>query len=498
MALTISRENCNIGSKELMTGSITFDSSYPTGGEAFNPLTIGGIRDAETVIIEPKDGFRFQYDHTNDKIKAYANKAIPPVVYDEHHVLDSSYQLTTTYPAAYFNNVAGLGENIKWRSTGIAKANLTAGECCLAAAMAYGSRTTLTVSPVNQISNGAIGTGTGWTAGTDWSFAGGKAVKASGAGSGTLAHDAFAAVVGHTYRVVYTMSSWSSGSVTPSLGGVDGDAYGEDGTGTTDITATTTGGFTFTPGADTDAYSIDDVYIIDLDVYLNYITQGWKDIWDNLVQDEAITLATGANTLASGYKIGALMYVDQTSTTAARLIPIDEDDTVASGEVDVKFNSATAQLTVHSDQNGKNAKVTFIKIPTSGFLYDRKFTNEGATKSGSNPYVNQFDYPILVWGYSGCLPVNGGSTIYMLQYWDTAATGEFTVDWFTSGARSTALAPSYGTALSLADNVTGTTAGFWGIIHEVPAITSQDCMCEVDNGLDLSGLGAIRYFVIGV
>lgn len=498
MALTITRENCNIGSKELMTGGITFDTSYPTGGEAFDPMTIGGIRDAETVIIESKNGYRFSYDRTNNTIKAYVNRAVPPIVYDEHHVLDESYQLTTKYPAAYFINVAGLGENIKWRSTGIAKANLTAGECCLASAMSYGEQTTLTVSPVNQITNGAIGTGTDWTAGTDWSVSGGKAVKTSGASSGTFSHDTFAAVVGHTYRVIYTMSDWSAGAVTPSLGGVDGDAYGEDGTATTDIRATTTGGFAFTPSADTDEYKIDDVYIIDLDVYLAYVTQGWKEVWDNLVQDETITLATGANTLTSGNKIAALMYVDQTTATATRLIPIDEDDTVASGEVDVKFNSATNQLTVHSDQNGKAAKVTYIKVPTSGFLYDRKFSNETSTKTGSSPYVNTFVNPILIWGYSGCMPVNGGSTIYMLQYWDTAATGEFTVDWFTPGARSAALAPSSGTALSLYDNVTGTGAGIWGIINEIAPVCTYDAMCEVDAGTDLSVLGELKYFVIGV
>lgn len=130
-------------------------------------------------------------------------------------------------------------------------------------------------------------------------------------------------------------------------------------------------------------------------------------------------------------------------------------------------------------------------------MYDRKFSNAGATKSGSSPYINQFAYPILIWGYSGCMPVNGGSTIYMLQYWDTAATGEFTVDWFTPGVRATALAPSYGTACSLYDNVTGTGAGIWGMPAEISMLTRYDAGMEVTNATDLSGLGALHYVVMG-
>ncbi|HON93810.1 MAG TPA: hypothetical protein PKZ07_19730 [Sedimentisphaerales bacterium] len=500
MALTITKEYSNIGSKQMVNGTIMFDSSYPTGGESFDPDVLFGVHDIDYVMIENRNGYFFEYDAANKKIKAFSPRQMPPIIYDEHQVLDSNYQLTTNYPAAYFNNIASKGQNLKWRSTGIAQTSLAEGECCLASAMAYGTKTTITVSPVNLTSYGAIGDGTGWTAGTNWSFSGGKAVKAAGASSGTLSEDASATntiVIGHTYRIIYTISSRTAGGVTVSIGGTDGTARTADGTYTEDIVASTTGGLIFTPASDASALSIDDVYIYDLDVYLHYITQGWTEVWDNLVQDEEKTLATGANNLASGNKIAALMYVDQTTATAARLIPIDEDDTVASGEVDVKFNSATAQLTVHSDQNAKTVKVTYLKVPATGFMYDRKFSNEGATKSGSNPYINQFDYPILIWGYSGCMPVNGGSTIYMLQYWDTAATGEFTVDWFTPGVRATALAPSYGTACSLYDNVTGTGAGIWGMPAEIPILTRYDAGMEVTNATDLSGLGALRYIVVG-
>jgi len=108
-------------------------------------------------MIENRNGYFFEYDAANKKIKAFSPRQMPPIIYDEHQVLDSNYQLTTNYPAAYFNNIASKGQNLKWRSTGIAQTSLAEGECCLASAMAYGTKTTITVSPVNLTSYGAIG-----------------------------------------------------------------------------------------------------------------------------------------------------------------------------------------------------------------------------------------------------------------------------------------------------------------------------------------------------
>ncbi len=242
---------------------------------------------------------------------------------------------------------------------------------------------------------------------------------------------------------------------------------------------------------------------------MTYVTQAWKDVWDNLVQDESITLATGVNTLGEvmtpaaarvfsgasawtnvsinsydettsgvltlapnaagqycylplanaptvpgtayrltvdvtsltdtwdiydlngvqkigtiaatgspvtfdftaetygglrlvavaatsaivldnfsishGNKILACMYVDQTEATAVGLTMIDDDDTAATGEVAIKFNSSRDQLTVAAAQNGKDALVTYIKNPETGFLCDRQFNDETARKYGMLP-----------------------------------------------------------------------------------------------------------------
>lgn len=483
-----SKEILSFGNRIGYVVDAAFSGAYPFGGDGLNTEELLGIHNPDIVMVEPANGYRFQFDKANKKVKAFTRA--PLIAYDEHHVLDADYQLTLKYPAAWLMNVAGLGNNIKLRSTGIAQTDLGLGEGCLAAQMAKGELTTLTVSPANQIATGAIGDGTGWTNGTDWSFVEGAAVKAAGEGSGTLAEDGFAPTAGRTYRIIYTISSRTAGGVTPSFGGETLTARTADGTYTEDVTASDVDKLTFTPASDASAFSIDDVYILDLHVYTTYVTQAWKGVWDNLVQDEVVTLATGANDLAN--KVLAMMYVDQTTTTAAALTMVDEDDTVASGEVEVAFNVATSQLTVHSAQNAKAAKVTYLKVPDSGFLKDRLVHNEGAAKTGSDPYVNTFDLPILLWGYTGCAPVNAGTTQTLIDFLSTPAAGQAVLDWFNPGIRGGG-AIAAGTPIAGKSNVTLTGAYVWGKESEIP----DQIDLEVSNNSDLSAITSVRMLIIG-
>lgn len=48
--------------------TITFDSSYPTGGEAFS---FDGINEIMIFLLEGVAGYVFSYDYTNNKILAY-------------------------------------------------------------------------------------------------------------------------------------------------------------------------------------------------------------------------------------------------------------------------------------------------------------------------------------------------------------------------------------------------------------------------------------------
>ena len=495
MSLSLnSKEILSFGNRIGYIADAALSGAYPYGGVGFNTEELLGIHNPDIVMMESARGIRFQYDKDSKKIKAFG--PAPLVVIDETHTPDETTGLVTLdYPAAFIMNVAQSGgQNLAMRSTGLAIADMSANQCCLAAQMAKGVRTQLTCGigiAADQLAGDGAFTGgtTNWTFNaTPWTYGTNNLVKDAD-GANPLTHDNFVPVPGKTYKVCFSISGWSVGTVTPSLGGVNGTAVGEDGDFVQYITASTNGALTFTPTT-TSRFTIDSVTVNIYEVKVTYVTQAWKDVWDNLVQDEAVTLATGANDLAN--KVLAMMYVDQITATAAALTMVDEDDTAASGEVEVAFNVATGQLTANAAQNAKAAKVTYVKVPDSGFLKDRLAHNETATKAGGDPYTNTFDYPILLWGYCGCAPVNTGTTQVLVDFTATPEAGEGVLDWFNPGIRG-AGAPAAGSVIGVKSNVTLTGAYVWGRLDEIP--NRQDL--ELRDGFDLSEITSLRMLVIG-
>tara|TARA_B100000900_G_C20283839_1_gene595210 strand:- start:50 stop:361 length:312 start_codon:yes stop_codon:yes gene_type:complete len=71
MALTVEqlgRTNVT-GNRLTVALKITFDSSYPTGGEPLDLTTY--VSNIETVHVEVSGGYVFQYDRSNKKVLAY-------------------------------------------------------------------------------------------------------------------------------------------------------------------------------------------------------------------------------------------------------------------------------------------------------------------------------------------------------------------------------------------------------------------------------------------
>lgn len=60
--------NSALQNKRIVFLEVDFDSSYPTGGEALTADELGMIS-IDRVLIEPKSGYSFEYDHTNEKVK---------------------------------------------------------------------------------------------------------------------------------------------------------------------------------------------------------------------------------------------------------------------------------------------------------------------------------------------------------------------------------------------------------------------------------------------
>jgi hypothetical protein len=491
--ISITQKNIlSMGNKIGYLAEGALSGAYPYDGEGFNCAQLFGLHNAEFVQITG-EGYRFQYDKANNKVKAFM--AAPPIVYDEWHEINTATgNITLKYPAAFIMNVSmNGGQNLAMRSTGLTIAGMSASQCSLVSQMAQGIRTQLKCSVglapdlLAGVNGGFTGNANGWTLGAGWAYDAND-VHRSAAASTTLVCDGWTPTPGKTYKVVISFNAFTAGSLTVTLGGVTSPtAMTSDASVTHYITATTAGKLTLTPNAAC-ACEVNTVYVVLMEAKVTYITQAWKEVFDNLVQDEAVTLATGANNLAN--KVLALMYADQITATAAALTPVDEDDTAASGEVEVAFNVATAQLTVHADQNAKAAKVTYLKVPASGFLKDRLVHNEAATISGAGPYVNTFDLPILLWGYTGCAPVNTGVTQRLIDFTSTPEAGEAVVDWFNPGIRG-AGAIAAGTPIGCLSNVTMTGAYVWGDVKEIPA---HDL--EVPDGTDLD-ISSLAVLVIG-
>lgn len=70
MALTISSiKNISLGNRRGVLCDIAFDASYPTGGEG---LVAGDMRmrQIDMIMVSGKSGYVFEYDYTNEKLKA--------------------------------------------------------------------------------------------------------------------------------------------------------------------------------------------------------------------------------------------------------------------------------------------------------------------------------------------------------------------------------------------------------------------------------------------
>jgi hypothetical protein len=71
MALTLSSAIPTVrGVQKVWEGTVTFDASYPTGGESFTPANVGFVN-FDRVEVHPTAGYVFEYDTSTEKIIAY-------------------------------------------------------------------------------------------------------------------------------------------------------------------------------------------------------------------------------------------------------------------------------------------------------------------------------------------------------------------------------------------------------------------------------------------
>ena len=372
MALTVgSATRSKWANKIVQMRDIAFDSSYAYGGESLD-YTSYGFSAVDRVMIEPKNGYNFEYDYTNKKVKAFTNA--PAMVYEEKHTAVANL-ITLDYPAAWIVNVCQTGQHMGWGKSRAAAA-LAANTFCVVGTIADGVRTQL-----------------------------------------------------------------------------------------------------YTDGA-TDT------------VYVTYATQAWAELYHQLVQEEAVTLATGANTLAN--KVMAIGFVE--SSTAKIMLPVDIADTTASGEVGVKMGYATGALDINSAQNTQTAVVTYLSEPASGWLTDRFIEDEDPTASGADPDVQTFNLPLLMWCFGGYAAANGAATQRFIDQATTCATTEINTNWGYTGAAGTGAAPAAGFTLACKDTVTVTAGAYlFGYPWEIPGLIQLECK----NASNLASLTGVKVTIIG-
>ena len=109
MALTIGLTGDwlqSAGSRLSSSGTIAFDSEYPTGGESLTPAMIG-LGTIENIDIEPKTGYTFVYDHTNKKVLVYEAGAGAAAHTHDLLIIGGQAATTTNEVAHYATDILG-------------------------------------------------------------------------------------------------------------------------------------------------------------------------------------------------------------------------------------------------------------------------------------------------------------------------------------------------------------------------------------------------------
>jgi hypothetical protein len=109
------------------------------------------------------------------------------------------------------------------------------------------------------VTNGSFtGSAAGWTLGANWTYAGNAVVRAAAAVTTLL--QALSIIAGARYAVTYTLSAYTAGTLTVSLGGATGTARSALGTYTDYLVTTSTAPLVFTPNA-AGAFTLDTVSV---------------------------------------------------------------------------------------------------------------------------------------------------------------------------------------------------------------------------------------------
>ncbi len=213
------------------------------------------------------------------------------------------------------------------------------------------------------VTNGAFASDTDWTKGTGWTIAAGVAT-ATGAISTVLSQtSAITLIAGRTYTLTFTVTSFTAGTVTPSVGGTAGTARGSAATFTETIVASTTQVLAFTGAGFTG--SIDNVTVTAWELGTGWTTDGSTAIATGAISTDLKQTIISTPFLVSGGKY----LVTFTATRSA-------------GSVAVSLGGGAAGTS-------RSSAATFSEVITAGATQVILFATTGFTGTIDNVTVTK-------------------------------------------------------------------------------------------------------------
>ena len=249
-------------------------------------------------------------------------------------------------------------------------------------------------------------------------------------------------------------------------------------------------------------------------ITISYITQAWAEVFDNLVEGE--TMAAGATTSAgttftaaspdvitfTNALCGIMIGLDENGTMSCPK-PIIQGGTAAADEfaLDLTLTAGTASASPLQTETWDAATTTlyfnYIKLPSSGFIYDR-FVEEDTSNASTRVWTASDSTVIqpLLWSTPGF--VVGLTVASEVGTWPLGGTGISIgalavyqpTNYFMINRLVTAFSITGGTGTDDSNSVKPS------YVRGVPEDIQQTKWLEVPNGTDLSDL-TTRVVMIG-
>jgi len=225
-------------------------------------------------------------------------------------------------------------------------------------------------------------------------------------------------------------------------------------------------------------------------IKVTYITQAWKEVWDNRVASADFSTTTHVADLDDTICfIESCLALDTSGAVVNSLNKfVRGGDAADAGECEVDWSDSGATtagdttLTFNATDAVTDIKLTYIKLPATGFLKQRFIEDEDLTIASN---VGASKYPILFPALCNQIPdytaANERDPHYLqMPEGDAVGTAqEFRIDWHltkTLAGNQIALQDGSSDAVSLS------------YVYGVPSEVPRNLRREVTSGTDLSSL----------